>query len=296
MTIQSLLSILLPRLRAAIAFLAALTAALQPALPQAEAETYRYLAIGNSITRHPVCDIWWSEAGMAASCSDRDYYHLVVDYLLQRHENVDAAAVNYVEWEITEDDRASTYPVIDPYLTKDLDLITLQLSENVQKGFNFEKTYAELIRHIQKKCPHADIILVDDFWSKPKSRSKQKTADRLGVPFADLSAIRGNPAFMSSVGSTVYDAEGQPHVIEREDVARHPNDYGMAFIAQAIIAQIEALDGSYSVNPPSTVSVWPVIKAAPSLSRKSAAQAISPGVHRRPSGVSSASACLSAAE
>ena len=242
MTIQTILSFLLIHFRAAAALIAALAMAVQPAQPQTGDGTYRYLAIGNSITRHPVCDIWWNEVGMAASDSDRDYYHLVVDYLRQRHESVDAAAVNYVEWEITADDRASTYPVIDPYLTADLDLITLQLSENVQKNNNFERTYADLVRHIQKKCPHADIILVDDFWSKPKSQSKRKTAERLSVPFADLSAIRGNPAFMSSVGSVVYDADGQPHVIEREDVARHPNDYGMAFISQAIIEQIEKLD------------------------------------------------------
>ena len=38
---------------------------------------YRYLAIGNSITRHPECVYWWSEAGMAASTPEQDYFHLV---------------------------------------------------------------------------------------------------------------------------------------------------------------------------------------------------------------------------
>lgn len=43
-------------------------------------------------------------------------------------------------------------------------------------------------------------------------------------------------------------------------------------------------------KPPFTPIVWPVIKAAPSLSRKRAAAAISSGVPSRCSGVSSASA------
>ena len=229
-----------------IALIASFTVIFQALSPwkaaQPDQTDFHYLAIGNSITRHPVCEYWWNESGMAASTAENDYFHLVTAYLRERFDGVTAQAVNFVEWEIAEKDRAATYAVIDPYLTDDLDLITLQLSENVQKGNNFERMYADLIRHIQKKCPQADIILVDDFWSKPKSQSKRKTAEKLGLPFADLSAIRGNPAFMSSVGSVVYDADGQPHVIEREDVARHPNDYGMAFISQAIIEQIEKLD------------------------------------------------------
>ena len=42
-----------------------------------EDDAYNYLALGNSITKHAVCDYWWSEMGMAASSESNDYFHLV---------------------------------------------------------------------------------------------------------------------------------------------------------------------------------------------------------------------------
>ena len=38
---------------------------------------FNYLAIGNSITQHGICDYWWNKHGMAASKEDKDYVHLV---------------------------------------------------------------------------------------------------------------------------------------------------------------------------------------------------------------------------
>lgn len=201
---------------------------------QSDPAPYRYLAIGNSITRHPVCDFWWDEIGMAASRPENDYYHQVTAWLAEEHPLLEAQAVNYVEWE-NASDRDVTYPVIDPYLTGNLDLITLQLSENATHLKGFEKSCAALIRHIREKCPNAKIVLVDDFWSDQKSDMKRRAAQKTGVPFADLSAIRGDAAYQCSVGDPVYGADGQAHLIDREMVAKHPNDAGMAYIAQAII-------------------------------------------------------------
>ena len=41
-------------------------------------DTFKYLAIGNSITQHGINEYWWDQMGMAATRSDRDYYHIVV--------------------------------------------------------------------------------------------------------------------------------------------------------------------------------------------------------------------------
>lgn len=35
-----------------------------------DSENFNYLAIGNSITKHPINDYWWSECGMAASITN----------------------------------------------------------------------------------------------------------------------------------------------------------------------------------------------------------------------------------
>ena len=200
---------------------------------------FRYLAIGNSITRHPVCDIWWNEIGMAASTADYDYFHIVTRYLNEAYGDVEAKAVNFVEWETAKQDRASTYGVIEPELSEDLDLITVQLSENASTHKGLGKDVSALLQYLKTKCPRARIILVDDFWDKDKSKEKRKAARAENVAFANLKAIRGNPAFMANVGDIVFGSDGMPHVIDREDVARHPNDAGMLFIAQVIIRQIE---------------------------------------------------------
>lgn len=39
---------------------------------------FNYLAIGNSITLHEVCDYWWNECGMASTSKNNDYFHRVI--------------------------------------------------------------------------------------------------------------------------------------------------------------------------------------------------------------------------
>ena len=36
---------------------------------------FNYLAIGNSLTLHGICEYWWNECGMAASSLEKDYVH-----------------------------------------------------------------------------------------------------------------------------------------------------------------------------------------------------------------------------
>lgn len=220
--------------------LAASAAGFPSAAVQTPSEApYRYLAIGNSITRHPECVYWWSEAGMAASTPEQDYFHLVTNYLTEKHASVAAEAINYVEWEKAVTDKASTYSIIDPYLSEDIDLITVQLSENARMNRGLERSFKDLLRHIRKKCPNAQVILVDDFWSDAKSAAKKKAAESLKIPFADLSDIRGKEEYKQTVGGAVYGSDGEIHFIDLENVANHPNDAGMEAIAQAIIRQIE---------------------------------------------------------
>ncbi len=46
-------------------------------------DIFDYLAIGNSITLHGICDYWWGNYGMAASSIDNDYYHLVCNNIIK---------------------------------------------------------------------------------------------------------------------------------------------------------------------------------------------------------------------
>ncbi len=65
------------------------------------------------------------------------------------------------------------------------------------------------------------------------------TAEELGLPFVDLEEIRFVDDYCCGLGSTVYDAEGNPHTVEHEGVARHPGDLGMTYYAEHIIAKIK---------------------------------------------------------
>ena len=136
-------------------------------------DSFNYLCIGNSISKHPITDGWWNENGMAASTLDKDYYHLVVDYLKQKHEKVNSEVVNLYVWEVQSHDRAETLMFFKPYLSDNLDLVTIQLGENASNIDTFEQDYIELINYVKKNCPKAKIIVVGDFWEY-KDRDEQK--------------------------------------------------------------------------------------------------------------------------
>ena len=82
--------------------------------------------------------------------------------------------------------------------------------------------YLELIAYLKKSCPNAKIILIDDFWSDEKAALKKAVADELTIPFADLSAARGNTLYHCGMGTTVYGDDGAPHTVDHQGVANHP--------------------------------------------------------------------------
>lgn len=208
---------------------------------ESAAEKYQYLAIGNNITIHGITDYWWNECGMAASRADKDYVHLVEAHLKSTHPDteVSTSAFNYTAWETENVDRAGTYGALDPYLNADLDLVTIQLSENVTDITTFQTDFEALIRYIQAAAPEAQIIVIDDFWIEDeKVVEKAAAAENTGVQFASLFDIKGNQEYQCGLGTIVYDADGNEHTVEHEGVAVHPGDNGMEYIAQAVIGQI----------------------------------------------------------
>lgn len=208
-------------------------------------EVFKYFAIGNSITKHQTCDYWWNEIGMAASSMEKDYVHVVAAGLEQTYANVEVDAYNFSAWEITPSaDREGTYSALDPMLSADMDLITIQLSENANTTLTgFENDFVRLIRHVQEKCPDARIIVVDDFYFADRGAMKKSAADRCGLSFASLESIRNNSEYLCGLGTVVYGADGTEHVVEHAGVANHPGDKGMAAIAERIL-------DAYASEPP----------------------------------------------
>lgn len=208
---------------------------------QYDDDAFNYFAIGNSITKHPLADYWWSESGMAASRIENDYVHLVSSYLEEKYGKCVAYAYCYLTWEVQGYDRAESYSLIEPYLSEKLDLVTIQMGENVIDYATFEDDLEALIKYISTKCPNAQIIVIDDYWQAENNRAeiKKAVAEKCQVPFADLSEIRGNSEYDCGLGTIIYEEDGTEHIVEHAGVSIHPGDKAMRYIADAVIELLE---------------------------------------------------------
>ena len=201
-------------------------------------ENYNYLAIGNSITLHQINDYWWNECGMAATTLEKDYVHQTSIML-----NATEYAYNFSIWEITASDRTQTLSLLDGLLSNDIDLITLQLSENTSDLDTFDSDFEEMIRYIQERCSNAQIIVIGDFWDTgTKDEMKSVACVNTGVSFISLDEIKNKPEYECEIGTEVYDSDGQPHIVEHKGVSLHPNDKGMKWIADRIVEEVKSAD------------------------------------------------------
>ena len=199
---------------------------------------YNYLAIGNSITLHPIASYWWTECGMASTRKENDYYHLICNHLKQAKGNVCSHVTNFSIWETQAHDRAETFESIKKYMSNKLNLITIQLSENVTDYTTWESDYVELVSYIKQKAPNAQIILIGDFWDINKTTVKERVAQQTNVQLATLNEIIGIERYRCGIGTIVYDEEGNAHTVEHGGVAKHPGDSGMEYIANKVIELI----------------------------------------------------------
>lgn len=86
---------------------------------------FNYLSIGNSLT---LIKSWGH--GICSTRNDNDYFNLlVID--LKNYNDVVAYPINFSLWERNLD-RKKTLKLLDVYLSKYLDFITIQLGENIR--------------------------------------------------------------------------------------------------------------------------------------------------------------------
>ncbi len=201
-------------------------------------DAYNYLAVGNSITVHGKCEYWWSECGMAASIPEKDFCHIAADMLAKREGRVDLLTKNFSKWELLDTDRAETLELLDPFLSPELDLVTVQLGENVGSLSGYGEDLSGLLAHIIERAPNAAVVVIDDFWDYQRSLMRRETAESLGLPFVGLEAIRNSAEYRCGIGTVVYGDDGEAHVVDHEGVAKHPNDEAMRFIAEGIIKAV----------------------------------------------------------
>lgn len=199
--------------------------------------SFNYLAIGNSITRHGLADYWWdADNGMAATRDEHDYVHLVTKYLKEKEGVVQVESVGFSIWETLFTDRAETLNIIDPYLSENLNLVTIQLGENVKELSTFDTDFEYLIAYIKNHCQNSRILVIGDFWEyKDRDRIKMIVAEKCKVDYISLNEIKDNAEYQAGMGAMVFGDDGIEHQINHSGVAAHPGDKGMAFIANKVI-------------------------------------------------------------
>ena len=213
--------------------------------------TFDYLAIGNSITRHPVYGgYWWGDWGMAATAEETDYYHRVKEKISQLYPDNVCQALNFTVWEDPFYERRNALCYLEGYLNEKLDVVSIQLGENIQRSEEItddefrllmDADYRELLAFIRQKAPNAKLIVVGNFWEDEIVDSvKQSLAQEFGASYISLAEIRG-AEYRIGMGAEVLGADGVTHVIEAEGVGEHPNDEAMRFIAERIAEAIPGL-------------------------------------------------------
>ncbi len=202
----------------------------------------KWLALGNSITRHPITSFWWGDWGMAATVREKDWVHrLNVKIKGTRTTTPIFSAQNIADWEINH----GTYNLnlMDSYFAGDEDLVVIRLGENVGVFTNYETNFNDLIAYVKSKAPLARIVVTGNFWTNSTKEIAQKNAsDANACIWVQLNQL-DSATYKSTLDTSVYGDDLAWHLVSdggatAAGVANHPGDVGMEAIADAIFSVI----------------------------------------------------------
>lgn len=202
----------------------------------------KWVALGNSITIHPITSYWWGEWGMAASTRAKDWVH----QLNTKIQGLNPIAPTFSAHNIGAWEQAHTTfdkNAFNSYFAGDEDLVVIRLGENVSDLTNYEMSFNNLITYVKSKAPLAKIIVTGNFWVNTNKDLAQKNAsDSSGCTWVQLDYLDA-PAYKATLGTMVYGDDNQWHTISdggatAGGVAIHPGDVGMEAIADSIFSVI----------------------------------------------------------
>lgn len=192
----------------------------------------RYLFVGNSITLHGKNEAlgWDKECGMAASCPEKDYVHLLMARLTVDEPDAAFALCQVSAWEKDYKIGHESLPRYEAARDFGADVIVMRFLENCPKdGFDaplFTQKCRELLSFLSgEKSPR--VIYTTPFWRHPGEEAVRALAKAEGATLVHLSDL-GEQDEMKALG-----------LFEHAGVARHPGDRGMAAIAHRIYQGIK---------------------------------------------------------
>lgn len=195
----------------------------------------RVLFVGNSITFHgEKPDIGWNRAcGMAASCREKDYVHLLMAQILEKDLEAAFCICQVAEWERSYKKGQEMLTLYEQARDFQADIIVMRMIENCPKeDFDaeiFEKEYERLIDFF-KDDRQARVILTTGFWHHIGDDVIRRVAERRNMPLVELGDL-GEDEQMKAIG-----------LYEHSGVANHPGDFGMEKIAERIYEKLVAQD------------------------------------------------------
>lgn len=181
-------------------------------------DSYKVMFVGDSLTLHGTLRGAWDVAsGMAASSPEKDFVHLVVAGIQKTTDSpVEALYNNGGNGKIRDMLEYLQVKRFDP------DLVIIQGGEN-DKLESLREHYPQLLDHFS--CPR---IVLGDWYSKEKSDYSEGLCRSRNLPFVSLYDIASDKR-----------SSGWGGPYSRKDVASHPNDFGHAAIAQAVLSKVE---------------------------------------------------------
>ncbi len=200
----------------------------------------KWVAIGNSITKHPINSYWWGEYGMAASSKEKDFVHVLNKKLTEINDNVNFKIASAVDWEQNHNNYDLSY--FDSFFDGDENLVVVRIGENVTSIENYEINFRKLIQYIKKLAPNAQIIITGIFMTESvyldqKDKIQKETAELENCIYVSLKEL-AKEENRNFVGAEVMGDDNLLHKIDNKTVADHPGDKGMAAIASKIFEAI----------------------------------------------------------
>ena len=189
----------------------------------------RVMFLGNSITLHSVRPEvgWFHEWGMAASCEENDYVHLLKNAVRSCHPNAAFCVCQAADWETVYKTGSEMMGRYSEAREFGADIIVMRLIENCSgKDFDpdaFKRELHELISYLDS-TGKAQVVLTTGFWHHPGDEAIISYGAEHGLPVIILGDL-GEDDSMKAIG-----------LFEHAGVANHPGDLGMKMIAERIFS------------------------------------------------------------
>lgn len=193
---------------------------------------------GNSLLSHGG---YYGGVGMAATSQDKDYYHLLTNYIKSKNPNAITNIGKGPNWEggtSSAERRKMLNTLIRPMIDSDTDIVFIQFGDNVntaEKRATFIEDGIELVNFIKSNSPKALIYWIGVWYGGKEVADFIKTiCDRTNIKFIDITSLATESRFKAKIGQKVALPDGGTYIVDNAGVASHPGDEGMKKIAETI--------------------------------------------------------------